>query len=280
MSPQPPSTSLQCDGGLASWQLGPPSPPLLALHGFLGSGADFHDLSQRLGRRILAADLPGHGQSPWTDDNGRPAATFEAALPLLDAWAASQAPGALPLLGYSLGGRTALLWALERPQRVQCLVLIGACPGLNTEDERGARRSADEDLAQRLEWEGGEAFLEAWAQRPIIRSQTRIPAAISEGLRRRRLEQDPRGWAASLRGMGTGSMPSLWDRLGDLDCPVLLLTGEEDAKFGDLAETMIQHLPDARHERIAGAGHCAHLEQAEATARAIEGFLESVEASP
>jgi 2-succinyl-6-hydroxy-2,4-cyclohexadiene-1-carboxylate synthase len=84
-----------------------------------------------------------------------------------------------------------------------------------------------------------------------------------------RLQNTPAGLARALRGLGTGALPSLWERLGELRAPVLLLAGERDRKFREIAARMAAALPDARVLAVPGAGHAAHLEAPEAVAEAI-----------
>jgi pimeloyl-ACP methyl ester carboxylesterase len=81
-----------------------------------------------------------------------------------------------------------------------------------------------------------------------------------------RMRSTPAGLAAALRGLGTGSLPSLWDRLGELTAPVVLIVGERDTKFRAIAGEMAERLPRARLEIVAGAGHAVHLEAPAATA--------------
>jgi pimeloyl-ACP methyl ester carboxylesterase len=84
-----------------------------------------------------------------------------------------------------------------------------------------------------------------------------------------RLRNSPGGLAAALRGLGTGALPSLWDRLGELPMPVTLVAGERDAKFRAIAERMRSRLPRASVTVVPGAGHAAHLEVPEAVAGVI-----------
>ena len=74
------------------------------------------------------------------------------------------------------------------------------------------------------------------------------------------------GLAAALRGLGTGVMPSLWGRLGELAIPVELVVGERDEKFRAIAERMEAELTDARLHVVSGSGHAVHLEAPEAVA--------------
>jgi 2-succinyl-6-hydroxy-2,4-cyclohexadiene-1-carboxylate synthase len=236
-------------------------PPLLLLHGFTGSAAAWGDrilsgLAQL--RRVIAVDLPGHGRSDRPVDRACYAlpAVVQGLCELLDALDAPSADW----VGYSMGGRVALGAAVLAPERVARLVLEGASPGLATEEERTARREQDEALARRLEAAGIEAFIDEWASLPIFASQRRLPERVRAAERERRLANDPRALAACLRGLGTGSQPSFWERLAEVRAPALLLTGDEDAKFTRIAAQMASRLPHAESATVPGAGHCAHLE--------------------
>jgi pimeloyl-ACP methyl ester carboxylesterase len=65
-------------------------------------------------------------------------------------------------------------------------------------------------------------------------------------------------------------LPSLWDRLGELGVPVVLIVGERDAKFRGIAGDMAERIPDAEVVVVPGVGHAVHLEAPEAVARVIE----------
>jgi 2-succinyl-6-hydroxy-2,4-cyclohexadiene-1-carboxylate synthase len=170
------------------------------------------------------------------------------------------------LAGYSMGGRVALHAALARPQLVQRLVLVGASPGLASERERAERRAADEALADRIEEIGVEAFAAEWAALPLWEGQSeRVRAAANAD----RLRNTAGGLAAALRGLGTGTLPSLWERLPELACPVTLLAGERDAKFRAIADRMAERLPQAEVVAVSGAGHAAQLERPDLVAAAL-----------
>jgi pimeloyl-ACP methyl ester carboxylesterase len=88
-----------------------------------------------------------------------------------------------------------------------------------------------------------------------------------------RLRNTPSGLAASLRATGTGTQTPLWERLGDIEVPVLVLTGEHDDKFRALGDRLVSLLPAASCEVIPGAGHSVHLEQPVATADAVARWV-------
>jgi 2-succinyl-6-hydroxy-2,4-cyclohexadiene-1-carboxylate synthase len=170
------------------------------------------------------------------------------------------------LAGYSMGGRIALHAALARPELVRRLVLIGASPGIADTEERAARRRADEALADRIEAIGVEAFAQEWRQLPLWEGQ---PERVRAAAHADRLRNTAAGLADALRGLGTGALPPLWDRLGELPMPVTLVVGERDAKFREIAEQMAARLADARIEVVPGAGHAAQLERPDLAAAAL-----------
>jgi 2-succinyl-6-hydroxy-2,4-cyclohexadiene-1-carboxylate synthase len=160
-----------------------------------------------------------------------------------------------------MGGRLALYLAVHHPGVVATLSLESASPGLKTERERRDRRATDEALAARIEREGIEAFVDYWEALPLWESQRGLPPKIRAAQRERRLANDPVGLANSLRGMGTGVQPSLWEALPGVNQPTSLLTGERDRKFTVIAEQMRAALPRATLASAPGAGHNIHLEQ-------------------
>jgi pimeloyl-ACP methyl ester carboxylesterase len=92
---------------------------------------------------------------------------------------------------------------------------------------------------------------------------------VAELAREDRLRSTASGLAAALRGMGTGVMTPLWDRLGELAMPVTLIAGEHDEKFRAIAERMAEGIPDARVVVAGGAGHAVHLEAPDVIADAL-----------
>ena len=231
---------------------------LVLLHGFTNSGASWDGVVAELPERYrpIAPDLRGHGAA----GDRRPVS-----LPAVIADVAALADE-FELAGYSMGGRLALHVALALPGRVRRLTLIGASPGLADPGERAERRRADERLADEVEQMTIAEFAERWAQTPVLAGQ---PPEVQAAIAAQRLRNTPAGLAAALRGLGTGTLPSLWDRLSELRQPVELVVGERDAKFRATAERMGAALPDGRLHVVAGAGHAVHLEAPEAVAAII-----------
>ena len=232
-------------------------------HGFTQSAQSWATFQRLLESRLpdattIAVDLPGHGDAEPPAD--------------VDLWTSADRladqGGEGIYVGYSMGGRVALHTALARPEVVDRLVLIGATAGIDDPDERAARRAADERLADHIEAVGVTTFIDEWLANPLFAGLTDATA-----MRADRLRNTPAGLAASLRSTGTGTQTPLWDRLGEIGCPVLVLVGEHDAKFTDLGRRLVEGLPRAELVVVPGAGHSVHLEQPDATVAAIAAWL-------
>ena len=247
--------------------------PLVLLHGFTGSSGSWQPVLPGLAERyrVIAVDLLGHGASDAPAAAGRYAMerVAEDMAALLDHLGVAQAH----LAGYSMGGRLALYLALARPQRWRSLVLESSSPGLATAEERAARAAQDEELAVFIETQGMEAFVARWERLALFASQQALPEAVRARQRRQRLRNRPAGLADSLRGMGAGVQPSLWERLGELALPVLLLAGEQDEKFVAIARQMAEVILQATLRIVPEAGHTIHLEQPEVWLRLVMDWL-------
>lgn len=254
-------------------------PPLLLLHGFTGSGENWAEQAacfRAVGLSVHTPDLPGHGiNQPRASDDYTIFAAASQLVGLLE----NQRIDAIHLLGYSMGGRLALSFALRYPEKVKSLILESASPGLARAEERAARKASDDALAARIERGGIPAFVACWESLPLWKSQERLPLSVRQRLHERRLQNSVAGLAHSLRQMGTGVQPSLWERLGELSLPVLLLVGEEDEKFVAINRQMAERIPEARLAVIPHAGHTVHLEQPEAYQQAVCAFLFSLNRS-
>jgi 2-succinyl-6-hydroxy-2,4-cyclohexadiene-1-carboxylate synthase len=222
-------------------------PPVVLVHGFTQTGRSWGRVAADLGRdhTVTCVEVAGHGGSSAVR------ADLVQGAELLGA-----AGGQATYIGYSMGGRLGLHLALTRPDLVTALVVLGATGGLEDPAERQARRAADELLAQRIEGDGVARFLNFWLAQPLFAGLPDDPAERAD-----RLTNTADGLASSLRLTGTGTQRPLWDDLGSLAMPVLVLAGERDHKFTALGQRLARGIgPNATFDTIAGAGHASHLE--------------------
>jgi 2-succinyl-6-hydroxy-2,4-cyclohexadiene-1-carboxylate synthase len=239
-------------------------PRVVLLHGFAQNHRCLGPLVDAVsaGHTLVLPDAPGHGGSLTHHD-----ADVARAADLL-----TSTGGAAVYVGYSMGGRTCLQAAVDHPDRVRALVLIGATAGIEDPDERAARRAADHAWAERLEAIGVDAFVQEWLSAEMFAG---LPdwARFEEERRTNVVE----GLAGSLRSAGTGSMAPMWDRLGELQMPVLCITGSLDERYGTLARRLVDDIgAGARHVEVDGAGHAAHLERPDEVSDAVVDFLASL----
>ena len=244
---------------------------MLFLHGFMGHSGDWRGISAGLDERLfrIAVDLPGHGASlGMPPDSYTIGGAARCVLEVLDGAGADRAT----VVGYSMGGRLALYLALRHPDRCAGLFLESASPGLEDAGERARRRRADGAKASRLESGDFGGFLHDWYRQPLF-----APLARDEALLRRTIESkrhnDPAELARSLRGMGTGSQPSLWAELPDLQAPALAVAGGLDEKFVGISRRMEGLSPRLRAVVVPEAGHNIHAEAPRAYLSLLEGFL-------
>src|SRR3954447_12349745 len=209
---------------------------IVLLHGFGGTHRTWDRVVAQLDRERylpLALDLRGHGAAR----DARPIGFVECCADVLAA-----APERFALCGYSMGGRIAQHIALAAPERVSRLVLVSTTAGIDDPVERTARLAADAELAAQIERETIEEFVARWRSQPLFADE---PPWLSAAARTDHRHNDPRALAAALRGLSTGAMEPLWDRLSSLSMPAAVLAGERDAKFRALAERLGTALPNA-----------------------------------
>jgi 2-succinyl-6-hydroxy-2,4-cyclohexadiene-1-carboxylate synthase len=226
-------------------------PPLVLVHGFTQTcrcwGPEAGDLATD--HEVIRVDAPGHGRS----------AGVVADLPTGGRLIADLG-GPATYLGYSMGARFCLRLALDDPERVRGLVLLGGTAGIDGDHERADRRAHDLRTADRIRDGGLASFLDAWLAQPLFAG---LPPERS--FREERLADNTvDGLRSSLEQAGTGAQEPCWHRLHRLEMPVLVLAGAQDAKFLALGQRMAAEIgANASFASVEGAGHAAHLEQPE-----------------
>lgn len=246
---------------------------LLLLHGFTGNLHTWDFLIPMLSEQVqlIMIDIVGHGKtsapeeiSPYRMESA--AADIKA---IVDHLAISK----IHVLGYSMGGRLALNFAVLYPECIQSLILESSSPGLEEDEARKKRMNQDHQLAHEIRTNGIESFVNKWESIPLFSSQKRLPAEKQAVIRKQRLDNDEMGLANSLIGMGTGAQPSCWNSLETLPFPTLLLTGELDFKFCEIAEKMSRFIKNCDWKIINDVGHAIHSENERMFGKIVYEFL-------
>jgi 2-succinyl-6-hydroxy-2,4-cyclohexadiene-1-carboxylate synthase len=254
-------------------------PPLVLLHGFTGNCTSWEEWLPELEKRyrVLAVDLPGHGNTKFGDADLAADLPYVAAA--IDRLLEKQGIGKAAFIGYSMGGRALLHLAALFPHRISSMVILSASPGIEDSTERAIRARADDALADRLESEGLETFVTEWMAQPLFETLSRAEPGRVSREKTRKLSGDGRAFAQALRQLTPGRQPSLWHALARMELPCLIVSGELDQKYVDIASRMVVSMPNARGAVIAGAGHALLLENPAATGAAVAAFHAEQEVS-
>jgi len=257
--------------------------PLLLLHGFGNEAHVWDDFAPALAPyyRVLALDHRGHGES-----DRDPEARYDHDAMVRDVEAVTEALGAtrLVVVGHSLGGRIATLFAGRHPERLAGLVLVDIGPEV---DPRGMTRIG---LETRRQGEGAFGSVEEYAalltrlypaarpevvrrmarhglrERPDGRLEVRIDPALRAGVAGETAEESDRRIAAAAEAQ--------WEALARVACPALVVRGAaSDILAPDVADRMVEEvLPDARLAVVARAGHSVMVDNPEGFRDAVCAF--------
>ncbi|MEO7041899.1 MAG: 2-succinyl-6-hydroxy-2,4-cyclohexadiene-1-carboxylate synthase [Gemmatimonadaceae bacterium] len=252
-------------------------PSVVLLHGFTGSTETWTELQSALCDRYttIAVDITGHGKSDAPADPLRYSLIRFAddLREILDSLAVPRAA----ILGYSMGGRAALRFALRHPDRVSGLILESTSPGTADPHERDHRIASDMELADSIEREGVPAFVDRWERLPLWSSLAGSDKSVLDRLRAQRLANSPLGLANSLRGAGSAADPAVVGDLATIRTPVRILAGELDSKYVELGAAMKASIPRAEFDIVQGAGHMTHLEQPKRFGALVDSALDRLD---
>lgn len=252
----------------------PSLPACVLLHGWLGSGNDWRVVIKALqpSFHCITVDLPGHGAHSL--ENQPESLDFLNLAPALhDTLRCALGKRTFALIGYSMGGRMALRYALQYPSTLRGLVLESCQPGLTSPHERRQRANLDEKGAQTLVDKGLPQFLERWYNAPLFRSLHQHPERLKEMLKERATNR-PEDVARVLRELSPGRQQPVWEQLPQLTLPTFLLTGQLDPKYPNIMQQMQHQLPQSQVTIVEGAGHNVHWEAPQTWLQHVIPFLQ------
>jgi pyruvate dehydrogenase E2 component (dihydrolipoamide acetyltransferase) len=247
-------------------EAGAGDPPILLIHGFGGNLESWSDLQGRLAedRRVVAFDLPGHGDSDATGEDWSVSSLAASARDLMDALGIEQAH----LVAHSLGGAVAIALAEAAPGRVASLTLIGSA-GLGP-DIDGAYI---------------EGFLAAKRRKdlkPVIARLFSDERLVTEPLLERLIRMKRiDGVEPALRRIAATAFPGgrqaldLRSAVSALPMPIRLIWGDADAIIPAAHAESV-----GRSTILPGAGHMAHVERPAEVAALVRGLVAEAERAP
>jgi pimeloyl-ACP methyl ester carboxylesterase len=242
-------------------------PPLVVLHGLLGSSRNWQSTGADLAARyqVWALDLRNHGRSPHA-----PAMSYDAMVADVLAWMDARQLARVSLMGHSMGGKVAMLLACRHPERVERLIVVDIAPKDYNSAAHRSEFAAMNELDLRTLSSRGEAELKFearvsdWAMRKFLSTNLERDAATNIWR-----------WLINLPVL-TAALPELEKTSLDggerFAGDVLFVTGGRSRYVVPTDwDGIMRHFPQAKLDVIADAGHNPHMETREAFVRAVAG---------
>lgn len=251
---------------LAFQAYGEAGKPIVILHGLLGSGRNWTTHAKHLGEahRVFTLDLRNHGGSPWADEM-----SYELMAGDVRLFIETNNLGPVVLIGHSMGGKTAMRLALDRPSLIEKLVVADIAP---VAYEHSFGGYVDAMLA---------IGVEGLSSRQQIDDllATTVPEAAIRAFLLQNLVRQEQGfvWRANLASLAK-AMPALMAFPSDIDdrftSPSVILAGMTSDYVQTAHQAEIQRLfPNAETRYIADAGHWLHAEQPAVFFAHLQDFL-------
>jgi pimeloyl-ACP methyl ester carboxylesterase len=175
------------------------------------------------------------------------------------------------IVGVSMGGMIAQEFALRHPRKVRALVLGCTTPGGPKAVRLGGEALTNAYSTKPMSAEErGRALAEAAFTKGYIEKHPEIIPAMIEARRQRPIDPVALG-----HRMKAAYAHDTFDRLSQITCPTLVITGKEDVLISsENSRILAERIPDAKLMLLEPAGHCFWLEQPEQSHEAILAFLQ------
>ena len=250
-------------------------PVLILLHGLLSDAHCWDEVGPALSNdyHVLALDQRGRGYSDWAPDGDY---SLDAYVSDLAGFAGALNLGPFILVAHSMGGRNSMAFAARHPDAVASLVVVGIGPVVPPSYQEGISRflgAAPEEFDSFeavVEWQRGEglfSYLSDEATRRRLRHSTKTLPSGKVAWR-----YDPA--IREERRRATVVPPDLWPDLANISCPTLVVRGVNSIPLpADMAQQMVDVIPEARLAEIERAGNMAYDENLDGFLQALYDFL-------
>jgi pimeloyl-ACP methyl ester carboxylesterase len=261
--------------GVSYIRWGDGEPELVFLHGGAQNAHTWDTVLLALGRPAIAIDLPGHGHSDRRPDrNYGPWCNADAVAEVM----AEVAPDAAAVVGMSLGGATVIRLAATRPDLCRRVVIVDVTPQAN--DSTRSMSTAERGSVALISGPPIYDTFEEMAQAAIALSPYRAASGVRRGVRHNAMRLDDGRWTWRYdlfgprpEGAGWADLTSLWEDVGKIAAPVLLVRGGESKFVRDEdVDEFQRRLPGVRVEVVPGAGHAVQSDRPLELVRLIEDF--------
>lgn len=244
--------------------------PIICLHGF-SENLSTWELLEVEGYQLIFIDLIGHGKSdkPYSGKYY----CLKVMLKHLNKLIFQLGLKKYSMLGYSMGGRIALAYALAYPKEIDKLILESASYGECGSINRLKRHMKDFNLAKSIRENGIEWFNRYWSNLSLFESQRKLPKAVTDEISKRRLSNVPHALSNTMLCSGQGRFPYLKNQTAKLCMPILYISGECDEKYRQIGNDFEKMNSNVKHAIIIGSGHNTHIEDPDAFRQVLSKFL-------
>ena len=216
-------------------------------------------------------DMRGYGKSEPVEGEFNPMDDLVLVLNALEL----QEP--ILLMGCSMGGGLAMDFALKYPTRVKALIMVGSGPSGLELDVPAPAKFADAEKA----FEAGDLDLLAEIETQIwFDGMDRTPEQVNQTMRKLAYEMNRLALAHEAKGVGKrlpNTKTLAFDRLAQLNVPVLVIVGEHDTPYIlAAADYMAEKLSSARKVTIEDAAHLPNMDQPHEFQSIVKGFLDGL----
>jgi pimeloyl-ACP methyl ester carboxylesterase len=232
--------------------------PLLIAHGLFGSARNWNVIAKRLSKQrpVIVVDMRNHGESPWYDSHSYPELAQDLAHVM---------PKRCDVLGHSMGGKAAMVLALQYPERIRKLIVADIAPVTYTHsqmDPINAMRAID--LSQ--------ITSRADAKEQLAHLGAGVPDFLLQSL-----DMKTKRWVLNLDVLAAdmANIIGFPEVPGQFSGPVLFLSGARSDYVQHEHRAKIRSLfPDAKFAKIKEAGHWLHAEKPRAFVDSVTAFLD------
>lgn len=259
-----------------SWIGSPAFPRIFALHGFTGNYLDYQIVVDHDSTHYNWISLPCPGHNGYECGETRLSYNRDYLDRINHFIKKDRSSVQKILMGYSMGGRYALRYALHFPKSINALILVSCNAGLESKAAREDRIIKDQKWINKLRHNSIESFMQEWLSQDLLKSQRNINTSYFHDILTYKKMLNAEKLSNSLRYFGSGAIKSVEDKLSELKIPTLLLAGENDMIYRKKMECMHSILPKSELIVLPRSGHSCHLENPYAANEAINRFLSKV----